>query len=240
MYKQGAGNDRGMFFARQLHPLHPSEIQYSQYSELSAPQAQVEQRNKVDEDDYTVPVFIQQPIYSKGANQEKLSPSDPHMHASSKFQKARETSIFGHRIGKEDRSKKGENSNESMSGQKQTVSSISDEPGTNLTNSVYRLRTDDSGFSSDSQNTGAKLNSSGSEEASPLEHQSIVQDLSNDTGSHEDESCRNMQSGNMERGDSLSESSVLDTESALDITPDDIVGIVGQKHFWKARRAIMK
>lgn len=212
-----------MFFARQLHPIHPSEMQYSQYSERSAPQAQVEQRNKVDEDDFAVPVFIQQPVYSKGVSQEKFSPSVPHMHASSKFQKARETSMFEHRIRKDERSKEGENSNESMSGQKQTVSSISG-----------------SGFSSDSQNTGAKLNSFDSEEASPLEHQSTVQDLSNDAGSQEDESCRNMQSGNLERGDSVSESSILDTESALDITPDDIVGIIGQKHFWKARRAIMK
>lgn len=215
-------------------------MQYSQYSELSAPQAQVEQSNKVDEDDYAVPIFIQ-PVYSKGTSQEKFSPSFPtRVHATSKFQKANQTGMFEHSIGKEGRSKKGENSNESVAGQKQTVSSISHERGANLANSVYRLRTDDSGLSSDSQNTVAKLNSSDSEEASPLQDQNILFDLNNDTESREDESCRNLQSGNLERGDSVSESSILDTESALDITPDDIVGIIGQKHFWKARRAIMK
>ncbi|KAK4792600.1 hypothetical protein SAY86_023035 [Trapa natans] len=36
-----------------------------------------------------------------------------------------------------------------------------------------------------------------------------------------------------------SEASILDSISAMDISPDDIVGIMGQKQFWKARRAIV-
>ncbi|XP_057799686.1 protein EARLY FLOWERING 3 [Salvia miltiorrhiza] len=251
---QGGGNDRGMFFARQLHPIHPSEMQYSQYSELSPPLAQGEQRKKMDEDDYTVPIFIQ-PVpaefnkYSNGMCQQKFSPSNPpYFHSSSKFQKANETGMFDHSVGQEEGSKKGENSNESVAGQKQTVSSISHEPGS-------RLRTDDRGqqelcaesrLSGDSLNTegtdmaaGAKTNSPDSEEASLLGDDNIIHDLSDDTGSHEDESCRPPLSGSLQRGDSVSVSSILDTESALDITPDNIVGILGQKHFWKARRAIM-
>ncbi|GFP88043.1 protein early flowering 3 [Phtheirospermum japonicum] len=45
--------------------------------------------------------------------------------------------------------------------------------------------------------------------------------------------------GNLERGDSVSETSVLDVVSEVDVTPDDVVGAIGQKHFWKARRAIV-
>lgn len=255
LYTQGGGNDRGMFFARQLHPIHPSEMQYSQYSELSTPLAQVEQRKKMDEDDYVVPIFIQ-PVevdkFNSGIWQQKFSPcSPPNLHPSLKLQKANETGMFVHSIVQEEGSKKGENSNESLAGQKQTVSSISHEPG-------IRLRADDSGqpdlcvesrLSSDGQNTAArganmevaaKTISSDSEEASLLGDLNIVHDLSDDTGSHEDESCRPPEMGSLERGDSISESSVLDTESSMDITPDDIVGILGQKHFWKARRAIMK
>ncbi|XP_042038499.1 protein EARLY FLOWERING 3-like [Salvia splendens] len=254
---QGGRNERGMFFARQLQPIHPSQMQYSQHSELSTPLVQVEQRKKIDEDDYVVPVFIQ-PVpaaydkYSNDVCPEKFSPSNPpYLHPALKFQKTKGTGMLEHSAGQEEGSKKGENSNESVAGQKKTVSTISHEPGT-------RLRTDDSGqqelcaetqLYNATQNTdavganaaeAAKTNSSDFEEASLLGDDNIICDLSDDTGSHEDESCRPPQTGSLERGDSLSESSILDTESALDITPDDVVGKLGQKHFWKARRAIMK
>ncbi|KAI6679975.1 hypothetical protein NL676_033856 [Syzygium grande] len=41
------------------------------------------------------------------------------------------------------------------------------------------------------------------------------------------------------RNDDASEVSIADSASGLDISPDDVVGIIGQKHFWKARRAIV-
>lgn len=41
------------------------------------------------------------------------------------------------------------------------------------------------------------------------------------------------------RKDDPSEVSIADSVSDLDISPDDVVGIIGQKHFWKARRAIV-
>ncbi|MCL7033866.1 hypothetical protein MKW94_030445 [Papaver nudicaule] len=41
-----------------------------------------------------------------------------------------------------------------------------------------------------------------------------------------------------DRNDDVSETSILDSVSSLDISPDDVVGVIGQKHFWKARKAI--
>lgn len=41
------------------------------------------------------------------------------------------------------------------------------------------------------------------------------------------------------RNDDASEVSIADSVSGFDISPDDVVGIIGQKHFWKARRAIV-
>lgn len=253
-----------MFSARQVHPAYPSEEQYSQYSELSTSLAQVEQRKIIEEDDYRVPIFIQ-PVpaefdkYSKGFSQEKLPPSNPpYLHPSLKFQQANEIGMLEITIGQEGGSKKREMSNESVAGRKKTVSSISHQPGVALDNSVDRLRTDDSAqpelcaesrLSGDSQCTDAlgtnmaataKRNSSNSDEAMQFGDQNIVRDLSYDSGSGEDGSCRSPHAGNLERGDSGSETSILDTESALEITPDDVVGTIGQKHFWKARRAIMK
>lgn len=39
--------------------------------------------------------------------------------------------------------------------------------------------------------------------------------------------------------DAVSETSMVDSICGVDISPDDVVGIIGQKHFWKARRAIV-
>lgn len=222
-----------MFFSRQVRPRYPSEKQYSQYSELSTPLPHaVEQRKQLDEDDYSVPVFIQ-PVpyefdnYSNNTNTDKTSPPNPpYMHPSMKFKQGKETVI-------------NENS------MQQTVSSVTHEPRHNIANSIGRLRDNGSGqqelcaesrLSSDT----AKRNSSYSQEDLPSENENIVHDLSDDSGSGEDGSCGPPQTGNLERGDSVSETSILDNVSSPDITPDDVVGIIGQKHFWKARRAIVK
>lgn len=46
--------------------------------------------------------------------------------------------------------------------------------------------------------------------------------------------------GNVDRNDDGSDTSMVDSMSSLDISPDDVVGVIGQKHFWKARKAIVK
>ncbi|XP_042455907.1 ELF3-like protein 2 [Zingiber officinale] len=45
--------------------------------------------------------------------------------------------------------------------------------------------------------------------------------------------------GDVERKDDAYEPSTAGTVSSLEISPDDIVGVIGTKHFWKARRAII-
>ncbi|KAM3758036.1 hypothetical protein ACB098_01G012400 [Castanea mollissima] len=53
-----------------------------------------------------------------------------------------------------------------------------------------------------------------------------------------DRSNLSLQMANVDKGDDVSETSMVDSISGLDISPDDVVGMIGQKHFWKARRAI--
>ncbi|KAG6626362.1 protein EARLY FLOWERING 3-like [Carya illinoinensis] len=48
-----------------------------------------------------------------------------------------------------------------------------------------------------------------------------------------------LQVGNVDGSDDVSETSMVDSISGFDISPDDVVGIIGQKHFWKARKAIV-
>lgn len=54
-----------------------------------------------------------------------------------------------------------------------------------------------------------------------------------------DKTCGSLQAVIADRNDDASETSMVDSISGLDISPDDVVGIIGQKHFWKARRAIV-
>ncbi|KAL9230366.1 hypothetical protein vseg_005728 [Gypsophila vaccaria] len=44
---------------------------------------------------------------------------------------------------------------------------------------------------------------------------------------------------NTHRGDGVSETSMVDSAVEFDISPDDVVDIIGRKHFWKARSAIV-
>ncbi|CAL1386360.1 unnamed protein product [Linum trigynum] len=44
---------------------------------------------------------------------------------------------------------------------------------------------------------------------------------------------------NTDKSDDASETSIVDTVEPLDVSPDDVVDMIGQKHFWKARKAIV-
>ena len=46
--------------------------------------------------------------------------------------------------------------------------------------------------------------------------------------------------GNFDERDNISKISTVTNLSSLIVSPDDVVGILGQKHFWKARRKIAK
>ena len=61
-----------------------------------------------------------------------------------------------------------------------------------------------------------------------------------DSACRGDKTCGTLQKGNGDTGDDVSKTSMVDSMSGLDITPDDVVGIIGHKHFWKGRRAIVK
>lgn len=61
----------------------------------------------------------------------------------------------------------------------------------------------------------------------------------NDAESRED-IRRIVHTETFEIGDDVSENSMVDSMSGTDLCPDDVVGVIGQKHFWKARRAIVK
>ncbi|XP_012492491.1 protein EARLY FLOWERING 3 [Gossypium raimondii] len=70
-------------------------------------------------------------------------------------------------------------------------------------------------------------------------NRSVPDETNNDSECHEDKTCGSLQWANGDKSDDVSETSAVDIVSGLDISADDVVGIIGQKRFWKARRAIV-
>ena len=58
--------------------------------------------------------------------------------------------------------------------------------------------------------------------------------------SNSNRACISLQLESVDKGDDVSEISMMDSKTGLDLTPDEVVGIIGQKHFWKARKAIVQ
>ena len=62
----------------------------------------------------------------------------------------------------------------------------------------------------------------------------------NRSEAHEEKKCGAMKVGGVNRHNNVPGASMVDSVSPFDIWPDDVVGIIGQKHFWKVRRTIVK
>lgn len=56
---------------------------------------------------------------------------------------------------------------------------------------------------------------------------------------HEDKNERPVQVREVDKQDNVSNTHMVDSVSALGVSPDDVVGVIGEKQFWKARRAII-
>ncbi|KAI3455521.1 hypothetical protein Pfo_012184 [Paulownia fortunei] len=55
----------------------------------------------------------------------------------------------------------------------------------------------------------------------------------------EDKDCGSVQVANADKKQEISDTSVVDSIPVLDLTPDDVVGVIGQRLFWKARNTIV-
>ncbi|KAE8734217.1 Detected protein of unknown function [Hibiscus syriacus] len=64
--------------------------------------------------------------------------------------------------------------------------------------------------------------------------------LDNGSMTHEEKTRASIQLEGINRHNNVPDVSVADYTSAFDICPDDVVGIIGEKHFWVVRRAIAK
>ncbi|XP_061374726.1 protein EARLY FLOWERING 3-like [Gastrolobium bilobum] len=69
-------------------------------------------------------------------------------------------------------------------------------------------------------------------------NQTSPHEATNDTEYHGTRTGGQIQNGNLDESDDVSKISSEENLSSLKVSPDDVVGIIGQKHFWKARREI--
>lgn len=72
------------------------------------------------------------------------------------------------------------------------------------------------------------------------EEQMITINLVSNTESQKDKGYKSLQTGNVCPGEDSSETSMVGCISQVGIIPDDIVGLIGKNHFWKARKSIIQ
>ncbi|XP_059644399.1 protein EARLY FLOWERING 3 [Cornus florida] len=286
---QGSGHERAMFFPPHLpFSTHPVERTHALYSDCNTPMVQLEQKKKLDQEDFTVPIFVHSGMgrhhggSNNSMNMEGISPLDSacpgHL---TKFPNAgdkepKSTSIAGPNLRQESISQGKENSKEIMASGEQSIKSASilsvrkktDGPSKQTNPFSNReckdrsesicttLKNADASFGefrAGSQYVTARADCASDEPLRGIENREFSisrRDFcpvgqrspdypSNDSENREDMACGSLQTGNVDRGDDVSENSMVDCISNLDISPDDVVGVIGQKQFWKARRAIV-
>ncbi|KAL3498539.1 hypothetical protein ACH5RR_041271 [Cinchona calisaya] len=283
---QGSGQQRGMFYSHQLPPSRQSaEKPADNYFDSSASVMPFEQKKKLEEDDFRVPIFTNSNLGQDGGktyinvDRGKLFPSSPAYtehstkHPTTGDNEPRQVLAIRPNIRQESRSQN-ENLKESVGGREQSIKPASISSSINMaevalrqsetcllqelrddtpnncsrllnadhhllpehrTKSLPKIRIlDDAVFDeptrcTNNENTSISMFNFHSEEDRILD----------DTESREDNTYRSLPTGIADRDDDASETSMVDSISGLEISPDDVVGIIGQKQFWKARRAIV-
>ncbi|XP_010910484.1 ELF3-like protein 2 [Elaeis guineensis] len=130
-----------------------------------------------------------------------------------------------------------------------------DRDHTSTINVFEKSRYGSTGFSQDSCGNGVlggpknvnDINSIANKDASRARNESTSKPShvnGHSTSSMADEEWCDKENGTLEmkdgeRKDEVSEASMVDSISGLEISPDDVVSVIGPKHFWKARRAIV-
>ncbi|XP_060208429.1 ELF3-like protein 2 [Lycium barbarum] len=229
---QGSGHDRVVYFPVQHPPSrHLTDKPPGHSSDPTTLLQQYELKKRTEEDDFTVPVFVNsklgQATGSHNLDMEKLSPFGPVFLGRPNKELEGVTDLT---LRQQRNSQNEENPNSLASREKTTSNSASKEcrvdPQVGCTIIPEPIKGIDDGDPYPMK------------EFAP-EEQIITNDLINDTETHEDRTCKSLQTGFLDRGDDLSDASIVESISGTDISPDDVVGIIGLKRFWKARRAIV-
>ncbi|KAG6423390.1 hypothetical protein SASPL_113785 [Salvia splendens] len=248
--EQRVANERSTFLSYQLPTGHPSDKLYSQFSNFVAPSKQQSQKRKLDEEDFRVPI-LNHSVQSRESGQNGYDPLSKASDAErlSKFHKYRK------QVGK---SQTELNSKETPTDRVSNSSSIAKDRGPKMTTDSYLSREprDTHANTNNEPVVHVDLEQARNQHTSALAESSAALDERGSAGSYPSRdhgnsrhmgnearslkrSFRSVPMKNLERDDNVSEISVLESVVTVDMTPDDVVGVIGQKHFWKARKAIL-
>ncbi|KAJ8555521.1 hypothetical protein K7X08_013017 [Anisodus acutangulus] len=230
---QGNGHDRVVYFPVQHPPSrHLADKPPGHSSDPNTLLQQYELKNRTEEDDFTVPVFVNSKLGqangSHTLDMEKLSPSGSVFSGRPNEELEGVTDLT---LRQQPNSQNKENPKSTLASREKTTSNSASkecrlDPQVGCTVIPEPVKGIDDVDSYPMKEFGS-------------EEQIITNDNIDDTESQEDRTCKSLQTRILDRGDDLSETSIVESISGTDISPDDVVGIIGLKRFWKARRAIV-
>ncbi|XP_071705063.1 protein EARLY FLOWERING 3-like [Rutidosis leptorrhynchoides] len=240
----GAMNERGTFSpCQQSSTVHPTRKADTRHSDFNNHQrVQQENHTTEEEDDFRVPIFDQQ----SGTSQNH----------SKKRQQNREngssvTPFGAHFLGRlaHVQPAKQNNNNKIQKENSFARSDASNQSTRPIINAPFKETNESShinGLSNNNVNT--RDYRADSQADNTLWGDSVVNEASKGSGyannsvplrDVQEHALRSPNDPATTNADAVSETSMVDSVCGVDISPDDVVGIIGQKHFWKARRAIV-
>ncbi|KAI7757243.1 hypothetical protein M8C21_023764 [Ambrosia artemisiifolia] len=232
-------NERGTFSSHpQASSNHPNRKPETRRSEFNNHRVQQEHKRRQEEDDFTVPIFDQQSgtsqnrsVVHQNRENEGVTPSG---------------AAFSGRLVNNHEAK--QNNSKSQKNSQDFATSVSNQWAQQNVKSPLKETNESSSFSHRNALNNRNLRDHGadSQADTTLWGDSVLNEASKATG-YENNSVplsetqkEGLQSPNdPTNGDAVSENSMVDSICGVDISPDDVVGLIGQKHFWKARRAIV-
>ncbi|XP_071697246.1 protein EARLY FLOWERING 3-like [Rutidosis leptorrhynchoides] len=228
----GAMNERGTISShRQSSTIHPTRKTDTRHSDFNNQQrVQQEQNTEQEEDDYRVPIFDQQ----SGTSQNRSGKNN---------QNRKNSSIspfgahFAGRLANVQTSKQNNNKLQKDMNKLARQNIIASEEDMNESihiNASNNVNTIDYRVDSQVDNTlwGDSVVNEAFKGSGYANNSVPLRDV-------QEQTLRNSNGHTTTNADDVSETSMVDSVCGVDISPDDVVGIIGQKHFWKARRAIV-
>ncbi|XP_016513813.1 protein EARLY FLOWERING 3 isoform X1 [Nicotiana tabacum] len=231
---QGSGHERVVYFPVQHPPSgHLADKPPGHSSDPNTLLEQFELNKRTEEDDFTVPVFVNsKPGHANGSHNldmEKLSPSGPVFSGHPNKDLEGLTNL----ILRQQRDSQNEENPKCIPASREHRTT------SNSPSKECRFDRQVGCTIIPEPVTGVNDGDSYPMKEFASEEQIITNNLINGMESQEDRTCKSIQTGIVDQGDDLSETSIVESMSGTDISPDDVVGIIGLKRFWKARREIV-
>ncbi|KAI3823742.1 hypothetical protein L1987_05183 [Smallanthus sonchifolius] len=233
-------NERGTFSSlQQSSSNHPTWKPDTRHSDFNNHRVQKEHKRRQEEDDFTVPIFDEQ----SGTSQNRIvSHQNRENKGITPF-----GATFSGRLVSNHNSKQNNNKFQKENPQDCATSASNQSPPQNI-KAPLKETNESSSFSHKNASNNRNLRDYGvdSQADNTLWGDSVLNEASKASGyGNNSAPLREVQKEALRspndptNGDAVSENSMVDSICGVDISPDDVVGIMGQKHFWKARRAIV-